>query len=148
LVTLPGKEADFLVGGQIPIPVSNGLGTVTIEYKDYGVQLKVTPILLGDGSIDTKIAPEISDLDFADGINLNGFVVPAFKTSQLSTEVITQSGDSIVMGGLLRRVEQKSVQKIPLLADIPILGALFRDVSYQKQDTDVVFVMTPTVVTK
>lgn len=148
LVTMPGKEATFLVGGQIPIPVSNGLGTITIQYKDYGVQLKVTPTLLGDGSIDTKVDPEISDLDFSDGINLNGFVVPALKTSQLSTEVITQSGDAIVMGGLLRRVEQKNVQKIPLLGDIPVLGELFRDVSYQKQDTDVVFVMTPTVVTK
>jgi Flp pilus assembly secretin CpaC len=148
LVTLPGKEANFLVGGQIPIPQSNGLGTVTISYKDFGVQLKVTPTVLGNGSIETVVAPEISDLDFADGVTLNGFTVPAFKTSKLSTDVITQSGESIVMGGLLRRIESKNIQKIPLLADIPILGQLFRSTSYQRSDSDVVFIMTPTVVTR
>jgi pilus assembly protein CpaC len=148
LVSLPGKEATFLVGGQIPIPVSNGLGTVSITYKDYGVNLDVTPNLLGDGSVETKINPEISDLDFADGVQLNGYTVPALKTSRLSTDVITKDGESIVMGGLLRRLESKNLQKIPLLSDIPILGKLFTSTSYQTQNTDVVFVMTPTVVTK
>ncbi len=148
LVSMPGKEATFLVGGQIPIPVSNGLGTVSITYKDYGVNLDVTPNLLGDGSVETKINPEISDLDFADGVQLNGYTVPALKTSRLSTDVITKDGESIVMGGLLRRVESKNLQKIPLLSDIPILGKLFTSTSYQTQNTDVVFVMTPTVVTK
>ena len=148
LMTTAGKEATFLVGGEIPIPVSNGLGTVSITYKEYGVKLNVTPQILGNGGVDTVVAPEISDLDFGDGVNLNGFTVPAFKTSKLSTDVITQSGDSIVMGGLLRRMESKNVQKIPLLGDIPILGELFRSTSYQRADSDVVFVMTPTIVTK
>ena len=116
---MPGKEATFLVGGQIPIPVSNGLGTVSIVYKDYGVNLDVTPSLLGDGSVETKINPEISDLDFGNGIQLNGFVVPALKTSKLSTDVITKDGESIVMGGLLRRIETKNLTKIPVLSDIP-----------------------------
>jgi Flp pilus assembly secretin CpaC len=148
LMTAPGKEATFLVGGEIPIPVSNGLGTVSITYKDYGVKLNVTPTILGNGGVDTVVAPEISDLDFADGVTLNGFTVPAFKTSKLSTDVITHSGESIVMGGLLRRVESKNVQKIPLLGDLPILGELFRSTTYQRADSDVVFVMTPTIVTK
>ncbi len=148
LVTVPGEEATFLVGGQIPIPVSNGLGSVSITYKEFGVNLKVTPTLLGNGSVDSKINPEISSLDSADGVTINGFVVPALKTSRLSTEVITASGESIVMGGLLQHTEQKTIQKIPLLADIPILGQLFRSTQYQKSDTDVVFVMTPTIVTR
>lgn len=148
LLTMPGKEATFLVGGQIPIPVSNGLGTVSIAYKDYGVNLDVTPTLLGNGSVETKINPEISDLDFGDGLQLNGFVVPALKTSRLTTDVVTKDGESIVMGGLLRRLETKNLTKIPLLSDIPILGKLFTSTSYQSQNTDVVFVMTPTVVTK
>ncbi len=148
LVTEPGQAANFLVGGEIPIPVSNGLGTVSLDYKQYGVQLAVTPTILGNGAVEAKIAPEISDLDFANGIQLNGFVVPAFKTSKLSTDVVTQSGESIVMGGLIRRVEQRNIQKFPILGDLPILGALFRSTNYQHADTDIVFVMTPTVITK
>jgi pilus assembly protein CpaC len=94
------------------------------------------------------IAPEVSDLDFQDGITLNGFVVPALKTSRLSTDVITTSGESIVMGGLLRRLEQRNIDKIPLLGDLPVLGKLFRSTRYQSQQTDVVFVMTPQILTR
>ena len=148
LVTEPGQEASFLVGGEVPIPVSNGLGTISVDYKEFGVKLNVTPTILGNGGVETKIAPEISDLDFADGISLNGFIVPAFKTSKLSTDVITQSGESIIMGGLIRRQEQRTIQKFPILGDIPILGQLFRSTNYQKTNTDVVFVMTPTIITK
>jgi Flp pilus assembly secretin CpaC len=148
LVTQPGQEATFLVGGEIPIPQSNGLGTISIVYKEYGVKLNVTPTILGNGGVEAKVAPEISDLDFADGVQLNGFVVPAFRTSKLSTDVTTMSGESIVMGGLLRRQESKNIQKIPLLGDIPILGQLFRSTSYIKNDSDVVFVMTPTIITR
>ncbi len=148
LVTMPGKAATFLVGGEIPIPISNGLGTVTIQYEEYGVKFSVTPTINADGSIESLIAPEISDLDFADGVTLNGYTVPAFKTSKISTDVITQTGESIVMGGLLSRVESKSIQKVPLLGDIPILGTLFRDVTYSKTDMDVVFVLTPTILTR
>jgi type II secretory pathway component GspD/PulD (secretin) len=79
---------------------------------------------------------------------LNGFVVPALKTSTLATDVITKNGESIVMGGLLSRVEQRTLYKIPLLGDLPILGPLFRSTSYQTSKTDVVFVMTPTILTR
>jgi Flp pilus assembly secretin CpaC len=148
LVTLPGHQADFLVGGQIPIPVSTGLGQISIQYKDYGVKLLVTPTILGGGDVDTVIAPEVSDLDFQNGLQLNGFVVPALKTSRLSTDVITKNGESIVMGGLLRRQEQRNIDKIPLLGDLPILGKLFRSTRYQLQQTDVVFVMTPQILNR
>jgi pilus assembly protein CpaC len=148
LVTLPGHKADFLVGGQIPIPVASGPQQIAIEYKEFGVRLAVTPTILGNGNVETVIAPEVSNLDFADGVTLNGFVVPALKTSRLSTDVITKDGESIVMGGLLSRVEQRNISKIPILGDLPILGKLFRSTSYQNQTTDVVFVMTPTILTR
>jgi Flp pilus assembly secretin CpaC len=148
LMTMPGSEATFLVGGQIPIPVSNGLGSVTITYHDFGVNLKVTPTVLGSGAVECKIAPEVSNLDFSDGVTLNGFTVPAFKVSRLSTDVVTQTGESIIMGGLLNRIESVNVQKIPILGDLPVLGKLFRSVNYQKQESDVVFILTPTIVTR
>src|ERR1700736_169722 len=145
LLTMPGNEASFLVGGEIPVPVSSTLGAVTVLYKEYGVRLKVTPAILGNGSIETKVNPEVSDLDFADGVSLNGFVIPALKTSRLTTDVVTASGESIVLGGLLRRVEQRTIQKIPLLSSLPILGALFRSTRYLHSETDVIFVMTPRI---
>ena len=148
LVSIPGTAASFLVGGSIPIPVSNGLGSVSISYKDYGVQLNVTPTLLGNGSIETKINPQVSELDFGAGIQLNGFSVPGLKTSSLTTDVITRDGESVILGGLLRRVESKNIQKIPFLSSLPILGKLFTSTSYQKTDSDVIFVMTPTVITR
>jgi Flp pilus assembly secretin CpaC len=148
LVTTPGNEATFLVGGQIPIPVSSGLGTVSITYKDYGVRLNMTPTLLGNGDIETKLNPEVSELDTADGVTLNGYTIPGLKISRLQTDVITASGESIILGGLLSRVTQKTVQKIPILGDLPILGQLFRSTTYLRSDSDVVFVMTPTIVTR
>jgi pilus assembly protein CpaC len=148
LVTTPGNPATFLVGGSYPIPYSTGLGQVSIQYKDYGVQLNVTPTLLGNGAVEAKISPNISDLDFSNAVTENGFVIPALKTSTLSTDIITQPGESVIMGGLLRRVENRVINKIPLLGDIPILGELFRSTSYQNQQSDVVFVMTPEIITR
>ena len=148
LVTMPGHQADFLVGGQIPIPYASGPQQIAIAYKDFGVKLLVTPTILGDGSVETVIAPEVSDLDFQDGVSIGGFVIPALKTSRLSTDVVTKSGESIVMGGLLRRQEQRFVDKIPGLGDLPILGKLFRSTRYQNSQTDIVFVMTPTIMTR
>ena len=149
LVTLPGNEATFLVGGEIPIPYNGGPnGQIVIEYKEYGVRLKVTPTLLGNGSVETKIAPEVSNLDYTNAISANGFVIPSLRESKLSTDLITQSGEAIIMGGLVQRVEQKFVNKIPGLSAIPILGKLFQSTQYQSQQSDVVFVMTPEVVTR
>ena len=148
LVTMPGRQADFLVGGQIPIPVAAGPQQLAIQYKDFGVKLVVTPTILGEGGVETVIAPEISDLDFQDGVSLNGFVVPALKVSRLSTDVVTKAGESIVMGGLLRRQEQRVIDKIPGLGDLPILGKLFRSTRYLTAQTDVVFVMTPQILTR
>jgi pilus assembly protein CpaC len=148
LVTSPGQLATFLVGGEIPYVVSTGLGQVSVSFHDYGVMLNVTPKILGNGSIESTIAPEISDLDPADGVTINGYTVPAFKVSKLSTDVITQSGESIVMGGLIRRITQQTLYKIPLLGDIPILGALFRSKNYQTSQSDIVFILTPEAIVR
>jgi pilus assembly protein CpaC len=148
LVTLPGTAASFLVGGEVPIPFSTGAGQTSIIYKEYGVRLNITPTLLGSGAIEAKVTPEVSDLDFQNGVLTGGFVIPALRTSRLTTDVVTQSGESIVLGGLMRHVEQRSIDKIPLLGDLPIIGKLFRSTRYQSSQTDIVFVMTPTVTTK
>ena len=149
LLTMPGSLATFLVGGEIPIPYNGGPnGQITIDYKEFGVRLNVIPNLLGNGSIETKIAPEVSNLDFSNAITSNGFVIPALKESKLSTDVITKSGESIIMGGMVQRIEQRTIDKLPLLGDIPVLGKLFQSTRYQSQQTDVVFVMTPEIVTR
>jgi Flp pilus assembly secretin CpaC len=148
LVTSPGAPATFLVGGQIPVVTSTALGQVNVTYKDYGVQLNVTPNILGNGSVETKVAPQISDLDYTNAVIVSGFLIPALKVSQLSTDVITRPGESILMGGLVRRLETRTITKIPLLSSIPILGKLFTSTAYQHNDSDVIFVMTPEIITR
>ncbi|MDE2571779.1 MAG: pilus assembly protein N-terminal domain-containing protein [bacterium] len=148
LVTMPGSQATFLVGGQIPYVYSTGLGQVSVVFKDYGVQLNVTPQIMPDGSIDTKITPDISNLDYQNAVQLNGFFIPALKESKLSTEVVTKDGQSVIMGGLLNRVQQRTITKIPYLSQLPILGKLFQSTRYQNNETDVVFVMTPQIITQ
>ena len=148
LVTTPGNNATFQVGGSIPIPVATGLNQIGIQYEPFGVMLNVTPTLLGNGAVEAKINPDISDLDFQDGISENGFVIPALKQSKLSTDIITQPGESIIMGGMVRRIEQRFINKVPVLSQIPILGKLFQSERYQTQQSDVVFVMTPQIITR
>jgi Flp pilus assembly secretin CpaC len=146
LVTLPGNEAKFLVGGSIPYTFASGLGTVSVQFQQYGVALDVTPTILGNGKIECKIAPQISDLDYANAVTFNNTTVPALKISQLSTDVITSEGQGIIMGGMLRHLQQKTIFKVPGLSAIPILGQLFQSVHYQNSQTDIVFVMTPVVI--
>jgi pilus assembly protein CpaC len=148
LLTMPGTNAQYLVGGEVPYVVSSNLGTYNVQFKEYGVRLNVTPTILPDGAIESKITPEVSDLDFQNGITVGGLILPSFKTSRITTDVVTKPGESIVMAGLLRRQEQRNVDKIPGLGDLPILGKLFRSTRYQKSETDVVFVMTPEVITR
>jgi Flp pilus assembly secretin CpaC len=148
LVTTPGKNATFLVGGEIPYAFNSGNGAISIVFKDYGVMLDVTPTILGNGGIESKISPEVSDLDYANGIQENGFTIPGIKISKLSTDVITHSGESIVMGGLLKRQDERNVQKVPGLSSLPIIGKLFTSTAYQHKETDVVFVLTPEIISR
>ena len=148
LVTSPGAKATFLVGGEIPVVTSTGLGAVNVQYQPYGVQMNVTPEILGNGSVHTLVSPEVSRLDYANAVIVSGFTIPALLVSKLSTDVITRPGESILLGGLVNRVEQKTISRIPLLSSIPILGKLFTSTAYQNNQTDVVFVMTPEIVTR
>ena len=148
LVTSPGAKATFLVGGSIPVVTSTGLGAINVQYQPYGVQLNVTPTVRGNGSVEAVIAPEVSALDYTNAVIVSGFTIPALTISQLTTDVITRPGESIIMGGLVQRVEKRTISKIPILAEIPILGKLFTSTSYQNQQSDVVFVMTPEILTR
>ncbi len=148
LVTTPGNLATFLVGGEIPYVFSTGIGQTSVDWKNYGVQLNVTPTLLPNGSIESNLTPDVSSLDYQDAVQLNGFYIPALKESRLSTDIITQPGESIIMGGLLQRVSQRTISKIPILSSIPILGKLFQSTNYQNSETDVVFILTPEIITQ
>ena len=110
--------------------------------------MNVTPTVRGNGSVEAVIAPEISALDYTNAVIVSGFTIPALTISQLTTDVITRPGESILMGGLVSRVEKRTISKIPILAEIPILGKLFTSTSYQNQQSDVVFVMTPEILTR
>jgi Flp pilus assembly secretin CpaC len=148
LVTSPGAKATFLVGGSIPVVTSTGLGAINVQYQPYGVQLNVTPTVRGNGSVEAVIAPEVSALDYANAVIVSGFTIPALTISQLTTDVITRPGESILMGGLVQRLEKRTINKIPILSEIPILGKLFTSTSYQNQQSDVVFVLTPEILTR
>ena len=146
LTALSGETASFLAGGEFPIPVSQAIGAVTIEYKQYGVGLAFTPIVLGDGRISMRVRPEVSQLSDAGSVTLNGFKVPALTTRRAETTVELGSGQSFMIAGLLQNSNSNSVEKAPFLGDIPVLGALFRSTSYQRNETELVIIVTPYLV--
>ena len=146
LTALSGSTASFLAGGEVPIPISQALGTVSVEYKQYGVSLAFSPVVLSDGRISMRVRPEVSQLSEAGSVRLNGFTIPGFLTRRAETTLELGSGQSFVIGGLLSQTAQNSVEKAPFLGDIPILGALFRSTSYRKNKTELVIVVTPYLV--
>ena len=146
LTALSGETASFLAGGEFPIPVSQSLGAVTIEYKQYGVGLAFTPIVLEDGRISMRVRPEVSELSDAGSVTLNNFKVPALTTRRAETTVELGSGQSFMIAGLLRNNNSNSINKAPFLGDLPILGALFRSTKWQRQETELVIVVTPYLV--
>jgi len=146
LTALSGETASFLAGGEFPIPVSQAIGAVTIEYKQYGVGLAFTPIVLADGRISMRVRPEVSEISSAGSVTLNGFVVPALTTRRAETTVELGSGQSFMLAGLLQNRNNNSIQKAPFLGDLPILGALFRSTSYQRNETELVIIVTPYLV--
>ncbi len=146
LTALSGETASFLAGGEFPVPVSQALGAVTIEYKQYGVGLAFTPIVLADGRISMRVRPEVSELSNEGSIRLNGFDVPALTTRRAETTVELGSGQSFMIAGLLRNANTNNVDKAPFLGDLPILGTLFRSTKYRRAETELVIIVTPYLV--
>lgn len=149
LVARSGEEASFLAGGEFPIPIPQGsaLGTtIVIEYKEFGVRLNVTPHVLGKDTIVLKLAPEVSELDYNNGVQLQGYVVPGIRRRSAETTVELTSGQSFVIAGLNYSTSSISKSKIPLLGDIPVLGAFFKRQENQKEQQELIIVATPRLV--
>ena len=148
LLVLDGKEGSILVGGEIPVPVvqSGSSGGITIEWKQYGVRLTFQPVITGKDTIQLKLVPEVSTLDFANAVTLSGFQIPAMRTRRAETTVNVIDCQSLAIGGLLQSDTSKLVRKIPLLGDLPIIGELFKTRSWSKTDTELIIVITPQIV--
>ncbi len=150
LITLSGKTANFLAGGEFPVPVPQSAGaggtTITIEYKPFGVGLNFTPTVLSNKKINMLVAPEVSELDFSNALTISGFVVPALTTRRVSTVIELADGQSFAIAGLLKDDVREIISKFPILGDIPILGALFRSTSFRKNETELIVIVTPHLV--
>ena len=147
LIALSGETAYFLAGGEFPIPTNvSQNGQVSIEFKEFGVSLKFTPTLLEDGLINLVVKPEVSSLDPAAGIDLNGIRIPGLKTRRTETTVELRDGQSFALAGLIQSDFTDTVKAIPLLGKIPIIGALFRSTNFNRAETELVVMVTPRIV--
>jgi len=146
LIAQSGQSASFLAGGEFPFPVASSFDRFSIEWKPFGVGLNFTPTVLGNDTISLVVSPEVSELDFSKTISYAGYAVPSIDTRRMSTVVELKDNQSFVIAGLLKNHVRESVKKFPLLGDIPILGALFRSTRYQKDETELVVIVTPHLV--
>jgi pilus assembly protein CpaC len=146
LVTLSGETASFLAGGQIPIPEVGATGTPSFGFQPYGVGLSFTPTVLRDGVINLVVKPEVSEIDKTNGVTVAGTFVPGLTTRKASTTLELRDGQSFMLGGLLQSDGTNDISQLPWLGDMPVLGALFRSTDYQKQETDLVILVTPHIV--
>jgi Bacterial type II and III secretion system protein len=147
LVAESGKEASFLAGGEFPIPIAQGGAgnvAISIQFKEFGIRLNFTPIVTGN-RIHLKVRPEVSTLDFANAIVLNGFRIPALSTRRTETELELNSGQTFAIAGLMNNQVNSTMQKIPGIGDIPILGLLFKSKAAQKNQTELVVMITPEI---
>ena len=142
LVALSGQEAKFLVGGEFPVPMSSTLGAVSVLWKKFGIILNFTPTVIADGALHLKLSAEVSDVDPTRSVTIGGISIPGLTSRQSETTVRLADGQSFAIAGLLSDKIQSTVSKIPLLGDIPILGALFRSVNYQRNETELLVVVT------
>ena len=147
LITQNGTEAMFLAGGEYPYPIAQGVSrAVTVEFKEFGVRLRFTPTIVGPGRIHLRVAPEVSALDFSNAVSISGFRVPALSTRRTETEVELRDGQTFAIAGLIDNSVTETMSKIPGLGDIPILGLLFKSRAYQKNQTELVVMITPHIV--
>jgi pilus assembly protein CpaC len=149
LIAMNGQQASFLAGGEFPVPIVQGGqgGTaVSVVFKEYGVRLNFKPTVIDEDHIRLELEPEVSTIDFANGVRFNGFVIPALRTRRARTGVELRDGQSFALAGLLDNNETRSLSKIPVIGDIPILGNLFKSSSFQKQETELMFIITAELV--
>ncbi|MCG2733292.1 type II and III secretion system protein family protein [Pseudodesulfovibrio aespoeensis] len=142
LTCVSGESADFLVGGEIPIPKPGALGTVSIEFKPFGVGLEFTPTVLSSGAINLHVSPEVSELDYTNALRYQGYEIPAISTRKASTVVDLADGQSFAIAGLISESLKENNHRFPVLGDIPVLGTLFRSSDYQKNKTELVIIVT------
>ena len=142
LVTESGKEAKFLSGGEFPVPTGQGLGTISIEWKEFGVGLVFTPVVLDGETISLRIRPEVSSLDFSQGLAAAGFVIPVIRKNEAFTNINLKDGESFAIAGLINNEVRQAVNKIPILGDLPIIGALFRSTRFLHDETELLFLVT------
>jgi pilus assembly protein CpaC len=145
LIAMNGQQASFLAGGEVPIPVvqgNNQNGAVSITYKEYGVRVNFKPTILDEQHIRLEVEPEVSTLDYNNAVTLNGFLIPALRVRRAKTGIELQDGQSFGIAGLMDNNELKSLSKIPLLGEVPILGNLFKSKSFQKSESELVFIVT------
>jgi pilus assembly protein CpaC len=146
LTALSGSTATFLAGGEFPIPIPQSLGTISIEYKQFGVSIAFTPTVLSSGHISIKVRPEVSQIDTTNSIELSNIQVPSLTTRRAETTVELASGQSFAIAGLIQNNENNNIQKFPWLGDVPVLGALFRSTQFQRNQTELVIVVSPYLV--
>jgi pilus assembly protein CpaC len=150
LMALSGDTAQFLAGGEFPVPIAassaNGLVTPTIEFKPFGVRLSFTPTVLANGVINLRIAPEVSELDFANAVTISGTTIPSLVKRDAVTTVELRDGQSFAIAGLLQSTDLRNRNQVPWLGSVPVLGALFSSQSYTKHETDLVVIVTPHLV--
>ncbi len=142
LVTQSGKEAKFLSGGEFPYPVAQQNNTISIEFKEFGVGLVFLPVVLDGETINLRVRPEVSSLDFSQGLQSNGFNIPVIRKNEAATTINLKDGESFAIAGLINNEVRQAVAKIPVLGDIPILGALFRSTRFQNNETELLFLVT------
>ncbi|WP_340587344.1 type II and III secretion system protein family protein [Erythrobacter alti] len=150
LVALSGESASFLAGGEFPVPVSqggnDGNNAITVLFKPFGVSLAFTPTVLGNGVINLVVEPEVSSIDPSASVTVNGLTVPGLQTRRARTTLEVRDGESFAIAGLLRDETQTTVNQLPLLGSLPIIGSLFRSTSYQRGETELLIVVTPRLV--
>ena len=152
LMALSGDRARFLAGGEFPVPIAQTSGavgsaaTITVEWKRFGVELNFAPTVLSRGIINLRVEPSVSELDFAQAVQISGFLIPALTKRDAATVVELRDGQSFAIAGLLSSVSQRNIQQVPWLGSVPVLGALFSSKQYQQSETDLVIIVTPRLV--
>ena len=150
VLTMNGKQGTILAGGQYPYPVvqagSGGTNAVTIQFKEFGVRLNFIPTITPRGTIRLQVAPEVSSLDFSNGVNISGFSVPGLDVRRVKTEVELGQGESFALGGLLDNRETETLEKVPFIGDVPILGKFFQSIAKTKNNTELIVIVTPEIV--